>query len=204
MIVPPYLGYGEIGKRAKEFLDRYHSSQELPVPIEKIVEFQLGLDIVPLPNLFSVYRVSGFLTADRSTVIVDERQFNRYWEKYRFTLAHEVGHHVLHGDCYEEADWSDADEYRDYILNMDKEALSRYEVQGNYFAEQVLVPEEHLIEIAREIVGRHRDELVKIDASNGILLPYISNEIARPFEVSPKVIECRFNHMDDEKNILEL
>ena len=46
-----YLPYQQIGQRAEEFLLRYHPSRLLPVPIEEIVEFKLGVDIVPIPNL---------------------------------------------------------------------------------------------------------------------------------------------------------
>ena len=52
MIEAPFLGYEDVGKKAAEFLRKYHPTLELPVPIEKIVEFSLGLDIVPMPNLY--------------------------------------------------------------------------------------------------------------------------------------------------------
>jgi len=133
--VPNYLGYGEIGERAESFINRHHPSRELPIPIEKIIEFQLGLDIVPHPNLYLNFRINGFLTSDRTAIFVDERQFSQYWEKYRFTLAHEVGHYVLHEKAFGEVVWSGVDEYKDFIMSMDKEALDRFEIQGNYFAE---------------------------------------------------------------------
>ncbi len=47
----PYIPYEEIVKKASQFLDDYHPSREIPIPIELIVEDKLGLDIVPLPQL---------------------------------------------------------------------------------------------------------------------------------------------------------
>lgn len=86
MIVPRFLGYSEIGNRAAEFLKKYHPSRELPIPIERIIEFDLGLDIVPMPNLHADFRINGFLSVDCSSVYVDETQYSLYPEKYRFTL----------------------------------------------------------------------------------------------------------------------
>ena len=47
-------------------------------------------------------------------------------------------------------------------------------------------------------------ELVEIGASARVALPYISKFIAKQFEVSPSVIECRINHIEDWFSMLEL
>ena len=155
MIVPHFMSYREIGERAEEFLCNYHPSQKLPIPIERIIEFDLGLDIVPLPNLYTDFRISGFLAFDRSAIYVDEKQFSFYPEKYRFTLAHEVGHLILHGECFEEISWNNLDEYIDSIMSLDREMLDRLEVQGNLFAEQVLVPERVLLKVILDVIDEH-------------------------------------------------
>ncbi len=203
VIVPHFIGYGEIGKRAGEFLREYHPSLELPIPIERIVEFGLGLDIVPMPNLYTNFRINGFLTADRTAVYVDERQYLFYPEKYRFTLAHEVGHLVLHGGFYADINGKNLDEYIEYIGCMGEETLDRFEVQSNLFAEQVLVPERELLRVTSEVIEQHAEELEKIGASNQVILPYISNFIAKVFEVSPAVIECSINHLEDGLTLTE-
>jgi len=48
----PYFSYTDIGKRAQNFLTEYHPSFEIPIPIEEIVDVKLGLDIVPINNLY--------------------------------------------------------------------------------------------------------------------------------------------------------
>jgi len=204
VIVPHYIKYGEIGERAGEFLREYHSSLELPIPIERIVEFGLELDIVPMPNLYTDFRINGFLAYDCSAIYVDERQYSFYPEKYRFTLAHEVGHLILHGAHYKDMSWKNLDEYIESIMNMDRETLDRFEVQSNLFAEQVLVPERELWQVTREVINRHSKELKEIGASERVALPYISKIIAKSFEVSPAVIECRIIHMEDGFDMLDL
>ena len=50
-IVAPYLPYDKLRRSADEFLARYHPDGTMPVPIENIIEYKFGLDIVPVPGL---------------------------------------------------------------------------------------------------------------------------------------------------------
>jgi len=50
-IEAPYFSYEQLREQADGFLDRYHHSRVIPVPIEEIVEFSMGLDVVPVPGL---------------------------------------------------------------------------------------------------------------------------------------------------------
>jgi hypothetical protein len=49
---------------AERFLEEHHPSSEPPVPIEEIVEFGLGLDVVPLPNLYRDFQIESWLSHD--------------------------------------------------------------------------------------------------------------------------------------------
>lgn len=40
----PYLSYIDIGKRTEIFLQQYHPSLEIPIPVEEIIELKLELD----------------------------------------------------------------------------------------------------------------------------------------------------------------
>lgn len=190
----PYLSYEEIGRRADEFWKKYHPSGEIPVPIEEIVELQLGLDIITVPNMYVSYRINGYLGADRAAIYVDEFQYKMLHEKYRYTLAHEVGHFVLHEQVYSELTFTSLPGYWEYMNTADPAFFARCEAQGDRFAEQLLVPEETLIWETEQVVARNIDSLRVISASGDTILPYITKEIARPFHVAPKVIECRFAH----------
>jgi len=88
----PYLTYRNVGHFVDDFLAKYHPSFQLPIPIEGIIEFDLDLDIVPIPNLYRNFSQSGFLSADLTKIFIDEYQYDNFVEKYRFTLAHEIGH----------------------------------------------------------------------------------------------------------------
>jgi len=43
----------------------------VPVPIEEIVEFGLGINIIPLPGLHVSHEIDGFLSADMTEISVD-------------------------------------------------------------------------------------------------------------------------------------
>jgi hypothetical protein len=99
--VPPFprvprLTNDQIRQRAEEFLSDHHPGLGLPVPIEEIVEFSLEIEIRPVRRLRHRFEVDGFLSADLSLVVVDEDLMTRLPSRYCFTLAHEVGHRVLH------------------------------------------------------------------------------------------------------------
>ncbi|MFQ6671843.1 MAG: ImmA/IrrE family metallo-endopeptidase, partial [Candidatus Tectimicrobiota bacterium] len=97
----PYLEYEDIRKEADAFLIEHHPSGTIPVPIEEIVEFELGWDIVPIQGLRRLLDVEGFLSGDRETLWVDEDIWRTFPARYRFTIAHEVGHFIFHPQAFE-------------------------------------------------------------------------------------------------------
>ena len=111
----PVLSYENIRERADAFLHQYHPGRNIPVPIEEIVEFQLGINIVPLPGLHKVLEVDGFTSSDLKNVFVDEFIYNSRPGRYRFTLAHEVGHVVLHKNVYRKINFRNIQEWKDFI-----------------------------------------------------------------------------------------
>jgi len=97
----PRYTYSEVGRIANNFLKEHHPSLEIPIPIEEILDLKMGFNIFPFPRLFKDFGLNGFLSADMSTIYVDEVQYDQYNEKYRYTLAHELGHYVLQKSVYE-------------------------------------------------------------------------------------------------------
>ncbi len=89
------MNYNQIEQHAIDFLQAHDPDGTLPVPIELIVE-RMGIDIVPVPGLKRGYDLEGFTSCDRQAIYVDEQEPFNYETRYRFTLAHEVGHVILH------------------------------------------------------------------------------------------------------------
>src|SRR5262245_3634449 len=98
----PFLPYEKLRSIADEFLRKHHQSGDLPVPIEKIVELQLRLDIVPVPGLQDEFEIDAFITSDLTEIRVDSFIQRKRQARYRFSLAHEVGHMLIHKDIFKE------------------------------------------------------------------------------------------------------
>lgn len=68
----PILSYEDINDLAEDFLREHKRADILPVDIETIIEFDLGLNIFPFPNLQETYDIEGFISGDLTVIYVDE------------------------------------------------------------------------------------------------------------------------------------
>jgi len=148
----PYLDDDEIRARAEEWLAEAHPSGAIPIPIELIVERQ-GIDIVPLPGLRSVSGFEGATSSDCRTIFVDADRSEKYERRYRFTLAHEVAHVVLHRDLFSSvASVSSKEEWIAANQRLTDATGGSVEYQANCFAGLVLVPPAHLDAVVARIL----------------------------------------------------
>lgn len=140
----PYLSKDEIARRAKEILDKYWDDN-LPVDVELLCD-RMGISILPVTNLAKNFHIDAFISADFKTIYVDSYEFERESHRYRFSVAHELGHYVLHRCFY-------PDECVDYEkwLEISRKVLDSFaEFQANYFAGNLLVPENRLVKILND------------------------------------------------------
>ena len=94
--------------QAVESLRREHESLRtghLPVDVFSLVELDLKLDVIPFDDLAAKYKVEAALKVDGTGIYVDAETYvllekGPVWKlkRLRFSLAHEVGHYVLHRD----------------------------------------------------------------------------------------------------------
>lgn len=102
----PYLSDDVLRRAAAEFLAKYHPLSTIPVPIEQIVEFQLGIDIIPIPGIHRSYDIDSMLSKDLRQICVDGAVFEDFPGRYRFSLAHEVRHWQLHAEILAQLQFS--------------------------------------------------------------------------------------------------
>lgn len=187
----PILSYAQIRTRAEAFLARHHASGTVPVPIEEIVEFQLGLDIFPLPSLRTLLEIDGFLTGDLKQIVVDEDIYLRHPNRYRFTLAHEVGHVELHAELYRSAGFETVEEWKRFVNSIPEETHGWLEYQAYAFAGLVLVPSEPLDAGVRECIESATSLTIDLAANEDYLWEQSAHFLAKRFQVSAAVIEKR-------------
>lgn len=79
------LSYQDLRRIAEGFLQQYHPSASIPVPIEEIAEAKLGIDIVPVPGLQETlrsddYGVVGFISRLKRENIPFATVRDRAWD----------------------------------------------------------------------------------------------------------------------------
>ena len=97
----------DIEQRATLFLMNYFAECKtphvIPTPIESIAEHYLGYDIeITDEGVFANPLVLGGIIFDQKKIMVNTAA-EAHEGRYSFTLAHEVGHHVLHKAIFESA-----------------------------------------------------------------------------------------------------
>lgn len=194
----PFLPKSVLAAEASSFLSQNGLTQ-IPIDIELVAEQKYDMDIVPFSGLRSEYGIDGYSAFDFTTIYVDEFVYTQRPTRLRFTVAHELGHRVLHEKYLKTLEFSSVSEWVEVILeNLDRSDYEKMEYQANAFAGLVLVPQNHLEVGFKEqmdlLIG-----LIREANSNGfprddyieIVVDSIAEELARRFEVSPDVLKIR-------------
>ena len=185
----------EIDSVAKSFLKSYCPSEILPIDIEGMIELKLQLDIIPISGLKDCFEkvgldIDAFISSDFKNITVDRHVQEHTSNRYRFTLAHEIGHMILHGYLYKQFEFNTIDEWVEAIENMPLKQREMAEWQANEFAGLILVPrsaldrefQKALTEAKKTFKGSTQDLIV--DMAIGLFLAPI-------FKVSASVIRIR-------------
>lgn len=181
--------YKSLRIESSKFLDQYYLSRKIPIPIEKIAEIGLKIPILPIPNLRKILGVDGFIGGDLKEIRVDEEVYNRYPQRNRFTIAHELGHFHLHREIYEAVNFSSISEYQKFLDEVNPDDYGWIEWQAFTFAGFVLVPPKILADRFKKLikkVGRF-DRGMKGEEQ----LYLIGERLASEFDVSTQVIRKR-------------
>ena len=78
------------------------SNQEIifPVDIEAICD-KISVNIIPIDNLANLLSgIDAFITSDFKNIYVDGKGYDKNSARYRFSVAHELGHLILHKKYY--------------------------------------------------------------------------------------------------------
>ena len=188
----PHMPYEEIRGKADAFLDKYHRSRATPIPIEEIIEFQLRLEIIPIPGLQKLILTEGFTYGNQKSIAVDEFIFQERINRYRFTLAHEVGHIILHPQFFRHHDFNSLTDWKQYYLSLPEYQQNPMEWQANCFAGLILAPKIQLEEKLQETVKSLNAKQIPKQTTTDFLRDLIEEKISVQFEVSTAVIHIRF------------
>lgn len=97
----PRLSNKAILKIADEALIQLNPNQTIPVPIDQAIEIVMGYVIIPCPDLQSISGCDAALAIKDKEIYIDEDIYmSEKYKRYKFTLAHELGHIILHEDIF--------------------------------------------------------------------------------------------------------
>lgn len=178
----PNLTLSEVTKASDNFLKLYHPSLTPPIPIEEIIEIKMGIHLSVVPGIKLLLGIDAFINSDFTGITIDENCFNLYPERTRFSIAHEIGHLVLHKDWYLKNGPTGLEDYLTFHDRIDKEVYKYIEIQAHTFAGLILVPTSVLITELRMKIGK-----VPTNEAPEILIP-IAQDLLDTFKVSGEVI----------------
>ena len=125
----------------------------VPVNIERLIR-ELNINIVKEDM---EYGMSGYIEKRADGWKIGINKYDSLARK-RFTLAHELGHYILHRDRIIDT------RHEDYILLRDNE-FTPIEREANEFAAELLMPEKHFREYIQKGITKFKDLADKFDVS---------------------------------------
>ncbi len=190
----------DIRLHSDQFSSTYNADREVPVPIDTIIESKLEIDIVPMANLKESLDNDAFIARDFTTIYLDQNIYFTFPMRYRFSLAHEIGHFWLHKKVYESLEFKSVDEWLEVYLSIDDEDYGWLEYQANMFAGFVLIPDYALQPRFDNALQRTHKEIESAKKSNlmrdqyiDFVVSRIARRLAPSFNVSAVCMEKRIS-----------
>ncbi|HDH05249.1 MAG TPA: ImmA/IrrE family metallo-endopeptidase [Nitrospirae bacterium] len=190
----PFIKIEDIRKEADMFRAKYWPPDTIPVDIFEILEFGLDIEIRAIVNLREAGDVDALILGDLKTIVLDQSDFlnDRSQNRLRFSIAHEIGHLILHSDIFSKIQYSSIEEWITFFQAIPDDQYTWVEQHAYEFAGRLLVPRDKLIEKLNEAVSLAESVgFDSWDTSGESTREYIAHAISKIFGVSGQVIEKR-------------
>jgi hypothetical protein len=194
----PFLSYDQLKAEAARVLLQSSYASRFPVAIELIVERDYKMDIVPIRGLQNAFNIDAFISRDMTSISVDDSVLDNRLNRYRFSLAHELGHRVLHREILGAMEFKTIEEWKSQIVQFPEPEYGNLEYQANTFANCQLVPEESLDRLFREALQRIKDAGMNPANQQDVCLDSMATWLGRQFEVSRDVVLNRLNNKHED------
>lgn len=198
----PVLSWRQIAASAKDFADQYAlGEREYPLDVEEIAEFDLGIEIRLAEGVLEEFGSPAQIApgGDHPIITVDANQYKHQTTFYRYAVAHEIGHFVLHRDWLTQV-WSlieSVETWKQVILARSDEDYRWIEGQANEFASFLLAPEIVFEPFLTEQLKPLSDMTAKLDPDD--ILPYLANPIEKQFGMSNSAAQARIRKSEQWK-----
>ena len=151
-----------------------HRVTSPPVPVEEIARL-LGAHVTYAPFEGDL---SGMVYREKSRVVIGVNSLH-HSNRQRFTIAHEIGHMLLHPGKEIHIDRTFYVNLRD---DLSTKAVDPQEIQANQFAAELLMPENLLLaDLAGRVIDFESDESLR--------------KLALRYRVSPQALTLRLTNL---------
>ena len=155
---------------------------EIPISFEKLIDF-FNIEISSeLDSSKSEYAGEIKVTEDKVKIWVNPADAP---VRQRFTIAHEIGHYVLHHTSHTNSILDD-----NIVFNRSAE-WSKQESEANNFAARLLMPSEKVIDVAKEIINEYKEK----NNSSKMPVAEFVRIMADKFFVSTTAMEYRLKNL---------
>lgn len=188
----PFISDETLRREAEAFTEKYNPSRIIPVPIDVIAERDFDIDIVPLPGIQDNFDTVAFISRDLTTICVDDRILQKVENRYRFSVAHELAHKVLHADVFRQLSFDSIASWKDVVTNtIPEDQYYLVESHADTFAGLVLLPQAELRQAFSQAIDRAKKAGVDIIGAEFGVRDIIESHIGREFCVSQKTAHIR-------------
>jgi hypothetical protein len=194
-IKAPFFKKSEIQGEVDTFCAKYRiDQQQVPLDVELIVEADLRLELRPEANLFKKTEMDALLTSNRKTIMVDLDRFTKtnLQNRFRFTIAHEIGHYVLHEAMYKDVKFGSVDDWLDFFEDFPQIEYRKLEWHCDEFAGRLLIHRDLLRKKFEEARAKLKGtEWEKVEQLPVYVVEAMATEIAKFFGVSEQPVLIR-------------
>jgi len=183
----------DIWSEAEKFRRNYvKPADTIPVLIDDIIELDLKIEIIPLKGLKERTSVEGFINHKLNEIIIDNDLYfeDKNQNRLRFTLAHEIGHLILHQEEIKKMELNNLDKWMKFRQGLSENDNDWFEWQAREFAGRLLVPTNQLVKEIQSLqmgIDQYKEE----SRDSDLLIQGVSKTICNEFGVSGQVIAIR-------------
>jgi hypothetical protein len=184
----PHRTNDEISKIAQDILTDFGYVNGCPVDVEAICEKHFHLSLIPIYQLKSYHGVDAYVTSD-FRILVDQTYFEENSSRYRFSVAHELAHYIMHAEAYKKLQISDIESHLAVQNKFSASELKNIEQQAYRFAGCLLLPDSAF----SPLVSKYFNDKILESMTIGQAIAAVE-EIAAKFEVSKDVVQKQLMH----------
>ena len=192
----------EVEVEAAKILHKFYGAEiEIPIAIDLITEkHELVDDLIPAELLEDKFGVAAVLvnkSDGHCDIFFDEETSIKQKARANFSIAHELGHVVLHPKLY---GGCDTVEKSILLKKRIKDIYSKIEREAHNFAEALLMPRPTIFNHASKI---YEALVIQYGYDNNVIVDKTSLTLARLYHVTKEPMDIRLERLGLIKKIEE-